>query len=58
MPDNSSINALRDAIRWQELIARTGRTLEQRERCAARAKRLREIVAEREAAASCHTSPR
>lgn len=56
MTDNSSTGALRDAIRWQELVARTGQTKEQRDRAAARVVKLTALVAEREAAASCHTS--
>lgn len=42
--DNSSTGALRDALRWQEYIARAGKTPEQRERAQVRIERLKAAI--------------
>jgi hypothetical protein len=58
MMDNSSTEALRGALRWQEYIAKAGKTPEQRERAQVRIERLKACIAVREEAPSIHTAPR
>lgn len=49
MADNSSTEALRGALRWQEYIAKAGKTPEQRERARVRIERLKAALEVREA---------
>lgn len=55
---NDATEALRDALRWQEYIAKAGKTAEQRERAQVRIERLRACIAVREEARSIHTMSR
>lgn len=48
MTDNSSTGALREALRWQEYIAKAGKTQEQRERALVRIERLKAALEVRE----------
>jgi len=43
--ENSSTQALEEALRWQEYIAKAGKTPEQRERAKARIERLEACLA-------------
>lgn len=43
--ENSSTKAIEDALRWQEYIAKAGKTQEQRERAQARIERLEACLA-------------
>ena len=44
-----STEALRNSLRWQVYVAQTGKTQEQRDRCAKRAEKLRKMLEAREA---------
>lgn len=49
MTDNSSTKALEEALRWQQYIAKAGKTPEQRERALVRIERLEACLEVRKA---------